>query len=344
MASLVFSVTLVGTKAQAAEKNLTALLELVDKFLMSLDDTKVDVGRKKYSVARFDGASLARTINQRNATWVFAEATDFLDVMQGSDTVSLTGGCSLSSGRLRPNVPAATFDAMLAKIDEITPGQVHLQGMAGLSVRDVTYSRTRPPRNYLVLDASSIVDLVDRRGFYDDAQLRTIDKLRHAVLPPGTRRNIVGDLFAIDWSGGVDGHNESEIAKRLAARDRWLTDQGIGATAEGWTDEGDTIVDPVGGRAHDELTLYSPATAVGYIAVHSAVSDSHRIKLLNKASAMLTRGETTLGERICNVIVIADSRAAATAMRKQVLAAGLQTVVYATDAHLLDPFPDGTWA
>ena len=71
--------------------------------------------------------------------------------------------------------------------------------------------------------------------------------------------------------------------------------------------------------------------------------EAERREILEKAARLAKTGKTAAGAILSQLILIADSREAATALRAEAEKAGLKHVVYATDDHLLDPFPEGSW-
>jgi hypothetical protein len=215
---------------------------------------------------------------------------------------------------------------------------------SGLSVRSLDYASARPPRDYLVLDQSSLVDMLDPRAWKSPGEKEAGETLLSAELPAGVERKRSGPVTIICWANGTSLDQPDAVAEALARRDRWLGSHEIGSIAPNWNALGDVLSDPVGARPHSDLTLYSPVLETGYVAVHSATPAAGRDRALKAAAAKLKVGKADAESPLTNVVVIAENRDSALELKQEVERAGLKHIVYADDDHFWDPFPDGNWA
>jgi hypothetical protein len=342
MANFVFSAIIADLEPETRLPIMTELLDLFHKAVVSLDGTKIVIGKQRRILKGFDALALSTLIGGLDASFQRSKDDVFCHLSPGCETIYINGRVAIDAKDRNITASASLSSRSCEFLHALSKSSSHFQGVAGLSVRGVPFQRVRPPKNYRIVGSSSIVDIVDRRGFYDERARADYDKLAGAELPAETRRTVIGDAMVIDWFSGQD-LSQSRLAACLSKRDHWLSELNLGTIAEGWTELGDAIVDPISAKPHPEFALFSSLTSVGYVAIHSALPVNEQRRMLQKAGAIMAAGKTSTGEPVINVIVIADSRKAAEDLRSEALSSGIKTVTYATDDHLLDPFPDGFW-
>jgi len=134
------------------------------------------------------------------------------------------------------------------------------------------------------------------------------------------------------------------LRQRLAARERWLIRE-AGATPErDWNAAGDIKHGLIGGEPHSPLTLYSRALGIGYKAIHGTAPPAEIEATLRQVGRWIADRRVDDETELSDVVIIADSRTSAFALRARMDEAGVKHVVYADDGgHLWDPFPDGEW-
>ena len=344
MYDIVISCALRGIEERGAKAALAELAAAMDRGVAALVPAKLKAARKSRAVE--DAKDLKKAIaSLSDGSFSLAFGRDrnaFFDGVAGDAYASLNFGCAGRSPLLSDEAFEG-FARASAEFADDRGAKVVIGSYSCLSVRNLGYPRTRPPRDYLAVDQSSLVDIVDFRSIADGSAADAARALREGSLPKGVKRTFAGEIAILDWSNGAAPRAEDRIAESLTRRDMWFAEQDLGQVAEGWTAQGDAIVDPVGGQPHEGLTLYSPPTGIGYVAVHSTTAPGKREEALRAAAALVAKGKTKPGASLSRVIVVADSREAALALQAEVVAAGLDKVVYATDEHFLDPSPEGNW-
>lgn len=345
MADIVISCSLHGTGNANATDALGRLAAGLDPGVIALAPATLKVGRKRSPIAKHGeiAAIIAGTREGSFSMKFDGDRHAFFDGNASASSASLNLGCPIGSPLAGGDAPTAMHVAMVefARRESDT---FRFGGYSGLSVRNLDFPRQRPPRDYLVAGQTNLVDIVDVHvvGQGDAAHAARI--FSEATLPADVKRSMVDGIAIIDWSGGVKLTDETGVAHRLSLRDGWLARHKAGRPAEGWTERGDAVVDPLGAQPRGGLTLYSPTLGIGYVAIHSALPPDRRKSLLEAAGRMRANGRTETGESLAHVIVIADTREAAIALRAEATEYGLEKVVYSTDEHVLDPFPEGRWA
>jgi hypothetical protein len=220
--------------------------------------------------------------------------------------------------------------------------QVRFGGYSGLSVRNLGFARQRPPRDYLVAGQTRLIDIVDMQVVRQGDTAAAAHIFSKAELPAGVERMLVDGIAIVEWSAGARRDDAAMLAERLSVRDRWLVRQKVGRPAEGWNENGDAIADPLGTRPEEGLTLYSPSLGIGYLAVHSGTSPAERKSALAAAERMRTEGKTRSGATLAELVLVADTRAAAVELRADAAKFGLKRVVYVTTSIFWIPFPRAT--
>lgn len=215
---------------------------------------------------------------------------------------------------------------------------------SGLSVRNLIYQRLRPARTPLVVGRARLVDLVDLDAARAQADRDAVVAFRDAALPDGARRHLFGSKMLVEWATDCKLGDDAAIRCRLAERDRWLIHR-VGATLErDWNSAGDIKYGLVSAQPHLPLTLLSPVLGVGYKAIHAAESATEIEATLRQVSRWIADQRLDDGTELSDVVIIADSRASALALRAALDAAGIKRVVYTgEDGQLWDPYPDGEW-
>jgi hypothetical protein len=215
---------------------------------------------------------------------------------------------------------------------------------SALSARNVSYPRLRPARVPLVVARGCITDIVDVRMTTTPEERRAIIAIRDAPLPDGVRREVVGSKVLVEWAADCTLADVEMLAQRLAARDRWLIREAGSEQERDWNAAGDVRYGFVGGQPHPPLTLYQPALGVGYKAIHGGMPAAEIDATLRQVGRWIAAGRVDDDTEVSDVVIIADSRASALALRPRMDEAGVKHVVYADDQRQMwDPFPDGEW-
>ncbi|MDV3456337.1 hypothetical protein RZN05_05025 [Sphingomonas sp. HF-S4] len=340
MVDIVLSVTLESAGDSSATEALSSLVAGLDAKSLRLSPATVKAGRKRSTVT--DAEELAAAITALpDSDFSIAFESDpnaFFDGVAGAARASLNLGFAGESPLPRDGTVSGIAAALA---DTARSGTVGVGAYSGLSIRNLDFARARPPRDYLVAGQTGLIDVVNlKAGGADDAAAQVFGTVD---LPPGVERTVAEDIAVVDWSADAALDDAEKLAERLALRDRWLVEHAVGRAAEGWHDSGDAIVDPVDARPEDGLTLYSPSMGVGYVAIHSAASADERKQALAAAAKLREQGKTATGAQLGELVLVADTREAAVALRSEAAASGLNRVVYASDEHMLDPFPEGSW-
>jgi hypothetical protein len=338
MFDLLISVRLEGVRGDARPE-LAALLSGLAAAVFTLTPGQIGRGRGK-----------AKVVNPAKLSeWVAEAAPGIFELVPDSDpnaslqlAITPKGAeLNLAFGAGSPAiVEPAVFDSAARVLTDFA-GTV--QTYSALSVRGMDYRAARPPRDPLVGDQSSLVEVVDRRALRSPEEKAAGGRLLTADLPAGAGRSSAGSAVAINWAAGLTVAQPAEIAEALSRRSRWLASNAVGTIAPNWNAEGDVLSDPVGAAPHPGLTLYSPVLQTGYVAVHSTMPGPARERALKSAAALRKAGSAGPDSPLTDLFVIAESREAAFRLRPEIEAAGLKRVLYATDDHFWDPFPEGNW-
>lgn len=244
-------------------------------------------------------------------------------------------------GSLHNNIfisQAAVFESLIAKYGD----QLVVSAYCGSSVRNLSFVRVRPPRDFEIVDPTSIVDIVDTKYFHNPDQKAFAQKLFSKQLPEKTSRANVGGVAIICWHTDP-AITASSVAISLTKRDIWLHETGIGKVKEGWNQYGDVVSDPIGAMPHKDVTLYSPVLETAYQAVHSASSTEDQRRALEKLATLLKSGQLADGSNLVNAIIVADSRKQALKILGQAKTKGIGKALYPANDHLWDPDPNGEW-
>ncbi len=346
MFDLLLSLRLAGVGDGDPRPSLAALAADIDDRLIAFLPGVVKAGGRSQRVA--DAAALGEWLAAAAAG--SARLTAEGDAGVSAQLVVRPGGAELHlgfpSGSVALREPAlfAAAATLMARFAEEHGETAIVRTYAALSVRNLDYRSVRPPRDYLVADPSSLVDIVDPRAFASADEKQAGAPLLDEALPDGVRRLRAGSATILDWSGGATLNRPEEVAAALTRRDGWLAAHGVGAIKAGWSEAGDVLADPVAAGPHADLTLYSPPLETGWIAIHSASPPAEREAALKRAAQMLAAGSAGQDSPLRHLAVIADSREAALRLRPEIQGAGLKTILYPDDDHLWDPFPDGDWS
>jgi hypothetical protein len=247
---------------------------------------------------------------------------------------------------VRRRQDALLADAGAALQSVAGEGERHWQakGSSGLSIRNFSYPRPRPPLTPRVVDRGMLIDLVDERGAASDEEKKAHRALREAALPRGAKRTVSGPLTVIEWAPGVSLADEEAMRTRLAEREAWLAEHVGGARDPNWNEAGDVRSGFIGGTPHPALTLYSAPLGVGYKAIHGAAPAAEIESTLKEVAGWIAVGRVDDKTEVSDVVIIADSRESAVALHPRMVKAGVRHVVYPGDDDTMwDPFPDGEW-
>ena len=213
-----------------------------------------------------------------------------------------------------------------------------------VSVRNLGYPRPRPLQVPLVVTPEALVDLIDRRTTFPPEERTALETIRSAALPEGATRHEHGPVTLINWAADCTFADVDRLRQRLAARDRWLMRVGASTIHPDWNAQGDARHGFIGGEPHPALTLFTPALGLGYKAIHSGQPPAEIEATLQSAARWIAEKRVDERTEVSNVIIIADSRDAALALKPRLDAAGVRSVVYpADDGSFWDPFPMGEW-
>lgn len=213
-----------------------------------------------------------------------------------------------------------------------------------MSARNFPYARVRPPRQWQIVDSSSLVDLIDARYAARVGNAAGAAALRAGELPGGAGREQIGDVTIIRWASDADMESDEAFTARLSAREQWLAASLDAPIAKGWNADGEVETVPVAAVPHSPLTLYSPPLTVGYKAVHTAAGADAVREELRRVGGWIKQKQLEDGTPLSDVILILDSREAAHALRQPALAEGVRHLVYVgEDERMWNPFPAGEW-
>lgn len=213
-----------------------------------------------------------------------------------------------------------------------------------LSMRNFSYPRLRPGRVPRVGGRGNLIDVFDLRTAASPDDQHAITAIRDNPLPETARRTVAGSRILVEWAADCTLADIATLRQRLTERERWLIRE-VGSTMEsGWNATGDVKHGFLGGQPHPPLTLYSPALEIGYKAIHGGSPAAEIAATLRQVGQWIANRRVDDETEVSNVVIIADSRASALALRPRMVEAGVKHVVYVDDAgDFWDPFPHGEW-
>jgi hypothetical protein len=215
---------------------------------------------------------------------------------------------------------------------------------SGLSVRNFDYPRLRPARVPLVVGRPRLTDVVDLRVAASPEDQRALAAIRDAALPEGARREVIGSRVLVEWAADCTLASVDALRQRLAAREQWLIREAGAVPERDWNAAGDVKHGFLGGEPHPPLTLYNRLLGIGYKAIHGATPPAEIDATLREVGRWIAEGRVDEETEVSDVVIIADSRSSALALRPRMDEAGVHHVVYPDDQRQLwDPFPDGLW-
>ncbi len=213
-------------------------------------------------------------------------------------------------------------------------------GPIGISVPE-----PRPPRNFRVLQKSSMVDCFCRTYFDKEAsegRKREVERLLNLEMPDWVERREQGDLVILRWVDRFD--DEEHIRERLTRRLVWLIEHLDPPISSNYNEAGDQRANPSAKAESEVLTFYDPIPRHGYKATVCQEDGSVDEELFEQIKKWLEAKETPAGEELRALHLILPSREAALRVRDRAEEAGIEHVLYmGEDGNLWDPFPPGQW-
>lgn len=244
-------------------------------------------------------------------------------------------------------------------VDQLTDAAIAirnaLRDVAGLAVGygyavhesegEFAYPRPRPPITHAVFPVGSIVTLIDHAYHASKAEDADPDLARSLDATPSeapARRARANDLTVIRW---VRDATEAELQRGAAAHERWLTATTTAEVELGYNERGDQLEERGRTVAKAPLTLYAPATKIGYKAVVVFPDGTIEPHAWNQAKMVLKDRALKDGTKVAEVKLVVPLRDLVFTVAAEAKKAGFSGVLYpADDGSFWNPDPPGNWA
>jgi hypothetical protein len=206
----------------------------------------------------------------------------------------------------------------------------------GLGVRNARTALSDVPLIPVLLLQPALSDLLDSRAMKDAPQRAAGKLIAEATLPAPAVRRAFGDVLILDWSAGLAPADSGAVRERLARRARWVVETIGGVPDPNRNANGDFRHVAIDARPRPPLlTLYSASGGIGYKAVHSAMGAETIDSTLAQAAEWQAARRVDPDTPVTEIVVIADSRPGALALREAMRRHGIARAVYPVEADKL---------
>jgi hypothetical protein len=210
-----------------------------------------------------------------------------------------------------------------------------------VEVYDLDYTASRPERNHPLVKNIDIVSVFSKKfqKEHRSGNIKELDRLMKAKLPPSARVEKKGDLVFFYWASSEDLADEKRMKKRLAEKDRFLAAELNAPIAEGRNESGDEEVPTEILSEHPPLTFYDELSQIGYKAVVINKKGKGADGEIAKLAKWLKEGKLPDETPILSVGIIVPGREEAVAVRQRAKKAGIDRVFYVdNDGRWWNPF------